>query len=139
MLLNALAARFKGDPNPKSDAADTRVRVVDLNGDGVPEVISQASGDICSPTGNCPFWVFQKAGTQYRLILEKGAVQDFTIQPTQTSGYFDLVLGMHGSATEQGCFSTSSETGDIEERVAMMRTGRIWARMVSITTSNSHE
>jgi hypothetical protein len=104
MLLNALAARFKGDPNPKSEAEDTRVRLVDLNGDGVPEVISQASGDICSPTGNCPFWAFQKTGTQYRLILEKGAVQDFTIQPTQTNGYFDLVLGMHGSATEQGLF-----------------------------------
>jgi hypothetical protein len=36
--------------------------------------------------------------------LEKGAVQDFTIQPTQTNGYFDLVLGMHGSATEQSLF-----------------------------------
>lgn len=104
MLLNALAARFKGDPNPKNEAADTRVRLVDLNGDGVPEVISQASGDICSPTGNCPFWVFQKTGTRYMLILENGAVQDFTIQPTQTNGYFDLVLGMHGSATEQGLF-----------------------------------
>lgn len=104
MLLNALTARFKGDSNAKSKAADTRVRLVDLNGDGVPEVISQASGDICSPTGNCPFWVFQKTGAKYRLILEKWAVQDFTVQPTQTNGYFDLVLGMHGSATEQGLF-----------------------------------
>lgn len=104
-LLDALAARFKGNPKPMERAAQTHVKFVDLNGDGVPEVIAQPSGDgICSPTGNCPFWVFQKFGNIYRLILAKGAVQEFTIQQTRTNGYSDLVLGMHGSATLQGLF-----------------------------------
>lgn len=107
MLLRALAARFNGyrtPPNPDERAAQTRIKVIDLNGDGVPEVIAQPVGEVCSPTGNCPFWAFQKASTGYILIMEKGAAQDFTIQPSRTNGYFDLVLGMHGSATEQGLY-----------------------------------
>jgi hypothetical protein len=104
-LLVALAAQFKDSPKPMEQAAQTHVGLVDLNGDGVPEIICQPSGNhICSPTGNCPFWVFQKTGTKYRLILEKGAVQGFAIRPTRTNGYSDFVLGMHGSATSQGLF-----------------------------------
>ena len=85
-------------------AAATRVKLVDLNGDGTPEIIAQGIGDVCSPTGNCPFWVFQKVASGYKVVLEKGAVQSFTVQPTRSNGYFDLVLGMHGSATEQGLY-----------------------------------
>jgi hypothetical protein len=104
-LLNAVAALLKDDTEAMKLAAETRVKFVDLNGGGVPEVIGQPVGEhICSPTGNCPFWVFQKTATGYRLIAEKGAVQTFTIQQTRTNGFFDLVLGMHGSATEQGLY-----------------------------------
>jgi hypothetical protein len=101
-LLNALAKQFQRDPDAKKRAAEARIKLVDLNGDGVPEVIVQAVGDlVCSPTGNCPFFVFQKTASGYKSILQRRAVQSFTIQPTRTGGYLDLVLGMHGSATEQ--------------------------------------
>jgi len=66
---------------------------------------------MCSPTGNCPFWVFRKMKAAYRLLLEKEAIQTFTIQRTQTNGYLDLVLGMHGSATEQGLFVNQFRDG----------------------------
>jgi hypothetical protein len=86
-------------------AENTRIRLVDLNGDGVSEVIAQGSGDLsCSPTGNCDFWVFSRVGETYKLILEREAIQTFTVQPTLTNGFHDLVLGMHGSATEQELF-----------------------------------
>jgi hypothetical protein len=86
-------------------AADTRIKLVDLNADGIPEVIAQASGDeLCSPTGNCSFWVFMRSGSRYKLILDAHARQTFTIQKSRTNGFLDLVLGMHGSATEQGLF-----------------------------------
>jgi hypothetical protein len=102
LLLNALTPQYKEYPDPRKRAAETSLKVVDLNGDGVPEVICQPRGvGFCSPTGNCPFWVFQKTSLGYKLVLQKGSVQNFTIQPTRTNGYLDLVLGTHGSATEQ--------------------------------------
>ena len=85
--------------------ADVRVKIVDLNGDGVPEVIAQASdNESCSPTGNCTIWVFMRSGNGYRLILTRIAVQTFAIRPTRTNGFKDLVLGQHGSAFERGLF-----------------------------------
>src|SRR5262245_48204554 len=102
-LLNALAEQFKGEAQPNERAAKTRIKFLDLNGDGVPEAICQSfDTESCSPTGNCSFWIFQKSGTGYKLLLSKRAIQTFTIQNGQTSGYYDVVLGMHGSATEQG-------------------------------------
>jgi len=86
-------------------AGDTRIKLVDLNGDGVPGVIAQGSGDLsCSPTGKCDFWVFSRVGETYKVILEREAIENFTVQPTLTNGYHDIVLGMHGSATEQELF-----------------------------------
>jgi hypothetical protein len=86
-------------------AKQTRIHLADLNGDGKNEVIAQASGDIlCSPTGNCSIWVLQRADKGYRLILKANAIQTFAIQPGKTNGFQDLVLGMHGSATEQELF-----------------------------------
>ncbi len=81
---------------------ETRVTLVDLNGDGISEVIAQASDEkSCSPTGNCAFWVFMRSGNGYKLILEKGAVQTVGICSSRTNGFNDLVLGQHGSASEQ--------------------------------------
>lgn len=104
LLISALTTRFKDDSSPKSRAAETRVSMIDLNGDRVPEVIAQPIGDVCSPTGNCPFWVFKKTATGYSLILARSAIQTFTIQRARTNGYSDLVLGMHGSATSSDLF-----------------------------------
>ena len=82
-------------------AAETRVKYIDLNGDGKPEVIAQAGGEVsgCSPTGNCPFWILHRRGTSYEILLE-GEAQTFTIQRTRTKGYSDVVLSRHGSAFE---------------------------------------
>jgi hypothetical protein len=84
-------------------AEQTRVKFIDLNGDSVPEVIAQPIGNICG-AANCPLYVFQKHGTKYRVILEKGAAQTINVQRSRTNGYLDVVVGMHGSATERGLF-----------------------------------
>lgn len=86
-------------------AARTWIKVVNLNGKGQQEVLARAadsSGFLCSPTGNCEVWIFRQLGDQYSVILKRGAVQNFTIEPTITHGFHDIVLGQHGSATEQG-------------------------------------
>jgi len=88
-----------------NDVKNTRVKLVDLNEDGIQEIIAQGSGEeSCSPTGNCSFWVFMRSGNEYKLILEKGAVQTFAISSRRTSGFNDLVLGQHGSAFESALF-----------------------------------
>jgi len=85
----------------KDAILDTRVELVDLNGDGIPEVIAQGtSKEGCSPTGNCPFWVLQKSGRDYRLLVSLDAIQTFQIQRSRSNGFRDIVVGMHGSATE---------------------------------------
>lgn len=82
-------------------AAETRIKYVDLSGDGKPEVIAQAGAEEtgCSPTGNCPFWIFHRRGTSYEVLL-KGEAQTFTIQHTRTKGYSDIILTRHDSASE---------------------------------------
>jgi hypothetical protein len=81
-------------------ALDTRIKMIDLNDDGTPEVVSQGMVN-CSPTGNCPFWVFQKTSRRYKLLVESYG-QTFTIQKTSTNGFLDIVVSMHGSATQSG-------------------------------------
>ena len=82
-------------------ALNTRVKLVDLNGDGTSEVIAQGAGlDACSPTGNCSFWVFQKSHSSFRLLFSGGAFQTFQIQRSKSNGFRDIVVEMHGSATE---------------------------------------
>lgn len=49
-------------------ALDTRIALIDLNGDGIPEVIAQAivGGN---PTGNAPLWVLRNRGSVYEVLL----------------------------------------------------------------------
>jgi hypothetical protein len=82
-------------------ALDTPVKMVDLNGDGTPEVIAQGTPEDggCSPTGNCRFWVFQKSDHEYRLLFYREAIQSFSIETSRSHGFSDIVVKMHGSAT----------------------------------------
>jgi hypothetical protein len=112
-LTGILLSKFEHCADPKKCAASTRIKMVDLNGDGVPEVIAQASDKAsCGTTGNCMFWIFQKTAKGYKLILERDGIQTFTIQPTRTQGFSDLVLGMHGSAFLHELFIYRFRDGD---------------------------
>lgn len=86
---------IKTETELKERAFETRVTFLDLNGDGVPEVIAQGMTE-CSATGNCPFWVLKKSKPSYEVILE-GEAQMFTVQRTSTNGFRDIVLSTHGS------------------------------------------
>jgi len=87
----------------RSVAAGSLAEVVDLNSGGFLTVAVQASGDKggCSPTGNCPFWIFEKQPNGWRLLFNRAHLpeaQTFIIRSTRTNGYRDLILSMHGSA-----------------------------------------
>jgi hypothetical protein len=77
---------------------DTSVEFIDLDADHRPEVIAQAmTSEVCSPTGNCSFWIFREDGTEYKPILE-GEAHLFRIYKTRTNSYRDIALGRHASA-----------------------------------------
>jgi hypothetical protein len=97
---------FVGMPEKKLHdlAADTRIELIDLNGDGMPEVIAQAQGlGPCGGTGNCIFWIFQMRPTGIVLLLDtfqsEAGFRAIAVRPWSTDGFRDIVLGSHGSAT----------------------------------------
>ena len=52
---------------------------------------------LCSPAGNCDFWIFQSTKGKYRLVLESN-VQVFGFLKSRTKGLPDLVTWSHASA-----------------------------------------
>jgi len=105
------------EPELEEVALDTPVKLVDLNGDGTPEVIAQGTPQDggCSPTGNCRFWVFQKAGRDYRLLFYREAIQSFTLQPSRSGGFSDIVLRRHGSAAQSTLWLLQYRDGKYQE------------------------
>jgi hypothetical protein len=77
---------------------ETRVKLIDLDNDGMPEVIAEAA-DSCNDLGNCHIWIFKKSGQEYKLILDSIG-QTFTVQATSTNGVKDIVVAMRESASE---------------------------------------
>ena len=104
-LIATIKAQLQGEPSSAEDPSSqdldqTEIEFVDLHRRGSHELIAHATGQyLCSPTGNCSLWVLRRDRKKYRVILE-GTAQTFTIQPTVTNGWHDIVLGMHGSAFE---------------------------------------
>jgi hypothetical protein len=85
----------------------SRFKFIDLDEDGTEEVIVQPFGEKtpCGATGNCPFWVFARAGESYRLIIEGNAAAEmYRIEPQRTNGFHDIALAVHDSAVEKNIF-----------------------------------
>lgn len=109
-LLRAIKARLRphmvemddtSGKNLASIASVTRIQLVDLNGDGVPEVLAQSLGmDTCGAVGNCKFWVFKRTGNGYISLLDTVS-QSFVVEKTRSEGFLDLTLEMHDSASER--------------------------------------
>ena len=133
-LKAALSAEL-GPPDPKfsaeEQAVDFQIKLIDLNGDHVPEVIAQLTGRFqCGASGNCPFQVFRKSGKAYEPILVTKGIntyQGFTVTKQRTAGYVDLILNQHESAFQQalviykfrngkyrasGCYEATWNNGD---------------------------
>jgi hypothetical protein len=71
---------------------------IDLNRDGVPELIVSGRSSLCSATGNCMHWVYQKKGNGYRLLLRVGSAVFVDSEKTITSGFHDITAVQHDSA-----------------------------------------
>jgi len=89
---------FESDEARTEAASDARIKYVALNSDGKSEVIVQAGDSTsCSPVGNCVFWILRRRGNSYFLLLRSEA-KLFTLQPSRTHGFLDIVLTRHNSA-----------------------------------------
>jgi hypothetical protein len=131
-LTEAIAAQmrpFKADRGIASEselqklAEQTRIKLVDLNDDGIPEVLAQAVGFKagCGATGNCSFWVFKKAPAGYMKILDSrgedgyGGIEVIKISTSHSNGYKDLILGDHVSAAERTLYVYRYRNGKYQE------------------------
>jgi hypothetical protein len=102
-------------PNVLADyqAADFRIKLVDLNSDRIPEIIARANGRFwCGASGNCLFLVFRKAGNAYESMLaDMDEYQGFTVTKQRTGGYLDLIFNQHESAYRQALVTYKFRNG----------------------------
>jgi hypothetical protein len=90
-------------------AAQSRYKFIDLNEDGIPEVIVQPVGlkAGCGATGNCPFWVFLKTAHGYKMILDTrdkdgiGGIELYRIEPDLHGNFHNISVTTHDSASER--------------------------------------
>ena len=144
-LLRAIAdqlssVEFQSEEERKKAPADARIKYVVLSGNDNPEVVVQAGDNTsCSPTGNCAFWILRRRGNSYSSMLQAEA-QTFTIQPSRTNGFYDIVLTRHGSAfdsevkvyrfdgesyKEGDCYWASWEQSSADGRVHKLRAPKL--------------
>jgi hypothetical protein len=97
-LQKPLNERGYDDDRIREIASTTRLRFVDL-GEDKPVVMATSLGleGGCDALLNCPFWIFRQEKSGYVLMLESVAAS-YTIQPSTTGGYSDLVIARHITA-----------------------------------------
>lgn len=108
-LINAIIVRLdkpmaeRGYDNDRirEIASTTRLRFVDLGGEGKTLVFATSLGleGGCDALSNCPLWIFRHGDDGYVSVLDTVGAS-YTIQPTSTNGFSDLVIMRHESASE---------------------------------------
>jgi hypothetical protein len=99
---DAEVAEFLADDPGKAGelTRSMTVRKVDLNRDGRPEYeVVLEEGFICGALGNCPHWIYRKAGGGYELLLRTRA-REVSLEKTSTGGYRDLRSSAGDTATQ---------------------------------------
>jgi len=89
------------DQRIREIASTTRTRFVDVGGNGKPLLFATSLGleGGCDARANCPFWIFRQTDDGYVSVLDAVA-SSYTVQPTSTNGFSDLVLVRQDSQTE---------------------------------------
>lgn len=99
LLRPDLGPLFQGEAAAQLDASIRSFRAERLNLGGARALAVQPTGDeLCSPTGNCAFWIIDLQ--HRRIILRADEVQTFASDPAPSHGPPDIITSMHGSAFE---------------------------------------
>jgi len=113
-LRNVGGDLLETDGTSVAAAKKAGITLIDLNGDGKPEVIVRQSGSFCSATGNCQTFVLTKKDGKYVELLEEVA-QTYAIPGQSTGGFKDFVLGFHNSAEESALILFRMAEGRYQE------------------------
>ncbi len=82
------------------------VQEIDLNSDEQKEFILQGNnGNLCSATGSCAVWIYQRKNDGYKLLLQSYAYSDgvekwIEVKKQKTKGYREILLKTHSSASD---------------------------------------
>ncbi len=100
-LQKPMSQQGYSDDRIREVASTTRVRFVDLGGEDKPLVFATSLGleGGCDATDSCPFWIFRHSEDGYISLLDTVATS-YTIQPTSTNGFSDLVIARRVSSSE---------------------------------------
>lgn len=80
-----------------------RIARAALHTNAPEQLLVQASDAChCGGTGNCGFWVLERRGKGFHVLLETEMVQRFGVEPSRSNGYRDILTSSHGSATLSG-------------------------------------
>ncbi len=81
----------------QEDAVSYHYNRVDLNGDGVDEVLLRVSGRSACGTGGCPLLVLRRAGGSYKRLSRVTLTwRPVVVSEHRTRGWKDLVLWQRG-------------------------------------------
>jgi len=83
-------------------AKNLRAEFIELNHDGIPELLVEGIGSCICGVNNCDTWIYRKTAYGYQLILEAGTINHIEFKKTFINGYRDLVAATHHSAFESG-------------------------------------
>lgn len=99
--VNPRDPKMASNAQVKQAVLNANIEMIRLGQDGKEplQVVAQVQ-HLCSPTGNCQLWFFRRTPHGYRLLLD-AIGQGFTVQKTAANGFWDLVVNMHSSATDQ--------------------------------------
>jgi hypothetical protein len=69
-----------------------------------PEQLLVQASDAChcGGTGNCAFWVLERRGKGFRVLLETEMVQQFSVEQSRSNGYLDIMTATRDGASHQG-------------------------------------
>lgn len=71
-------------------AKELSVKKIDLNNDGQPEYIAVIVDPyLCGAHGNCPNWIYRKAGGEYHLLLDANG-ETLAVEKNSTNKFRDL-------------------------------------------------
>lgn len=78
-----------------------RVAVVRLGNRDTDLLVQAQDNCHCGASGNCSFWVLRQTQSGFETLLATYGVQEFSVEPTRSQGYKDLMTASHYSASRQ--------------------------------------
>ena len=88
---------------PLSDLLDFKAISIDLNDDGIDEVIAYKSGPLACGMGGCTSFILQGKEKDWKILGWYFPGEETLISSNKTNGYFDISYLSKDSSTKYSC------------------------------------